>query len=115
MQKGFIFLLASLICFQDVFDKTNGLGLRVDRKPSMMGASVCESGMGFSIRMADLAAAVPNITAVPVTAASCGSRTYSQVVPEACQWKPKTFLKMTFERGVELLRRGVPKEDAFQM
>lgn len=103
----------SYVALATVFLKVvAGAGLFVEQKNSAIGVPVCEAGTSYHLQMASVQAAMPNFDPPPI---SCGERKISPYVPEACIWNTQDFLAMTFERGTQLMRRGVPKEDAFQM
>lgn len=103
-----IFLMLSLSASSVV----HGVGLDVEYLTSTPGVSVCEPGMAYEVNMAALSGSIPGFVAPALT---CGSRPVSSNLPMACEWHPNDFLKMAFQRGVELTRHGVPREDAFQM
>lgn len=73
---------------------------------------VCQPGQLYELEIPTVVSIIPSIS--EPASITCGSRTLSTARPDSCEWAPKEFLHMLFNRAIELMRQGVPKEDAFQ-
>jgi hypothetical protein len=65
----------------------------------------------------------PDLAAVPAilpgfnagSSQSCNSASFGAgLQSSSCKWNPQTFLGMMYDRGIELMRHGIPQADAFQ-
>lgn len=82
---------------------------KLRRRPP--GVARCIGSSKYTLNLNDVVAAMPGFEP---PALSCGGRRKSLTNPEGCLWIPSSFLAMLFNRGVELMRMGVPQEDAFK-
>jgi hypothetical protein len=78
---------------------------------SVPGAPSCAPGSRYSLTMSELQSTIPGFEAPTM---SCGTRQVSPSNAEACLWHPRDFLAVLFDRGIEVMRMGIPQEDAFR-
>jgi hypothetical protein len=93
-----------------LFESSLGLSIATD---SEMPFS-CNNITLFAPTFTNLVVDIPGFvlkTYLSCNAASLGPSTMAG----SCKWVPQTFLGITYDRGIELLRHNIPQPDAFQV
>jgi hypothetical protein len=113
--QSFLILYCASLAFREVYEDDGEMHedegfSREELMSTKPGEYRCIPGSMFTLNMSQLAAAISGFVA---PALSCDDRPKSTLVPEACVYRHKYFLRMVYARGIEAMRVGVPRSDAF--